>query len=184
MPERVRRVEETFRRIQQERMQGLPVLNPRLRVEAVGFREWPGAAKREGGLPPPAAGAASLPAPSRGILGVLITPWFMNLMLLPGAGEGCPAPSVGREVRHRFPAGSFTFLVGHESGIGSFQSCSLFSPMFEFEDQAAAVATAKAVLEALFPESAEAAAAGDAPPSPGRRELLRRMLPRRAEGAG
>ncbi|TXH61274.1 MAG: [NiFe]-hydrogenase assembly chaperone HybE, partial [Burkholderiaceae bacterium] len=40
----------------------------------------------------------------------------------------------------------FEFLGAHEEGFGPFEACSLFSPMFQFEDQAAALATAEEVL--------------------------------------
>jgi len=130
-------LERVFKRIHSERMQGLPVLNPALEVEAVGFR-----------------------GHDDGCLGVLITPWFMNLMLLPGEGDdwrGIPAGSV--QV-HRFPSGTYEFIVGEETEIGHYQLCSLFSPVFEFADQAAAVATAEAALDALLDAAAVTADSG------------------------
>ena len=44
---------------------------------------------------------------------------------------------------------NFDFIGSHEPAFGSYAACSLFSPMFEFGDQAAAVATARAVLTTL-----------------------------------
>ncbi len=114
--------------IERERMADVPILNSSLSVEAVGFREWEGQC-----------------------LGVLITPWFMNLMLLP------LDPDTRAEERHsgdtstvNFPAAEFEFIYGEEAGIGGYRMCSLFSPVFEFEDHAAAVATAESVLEQLM----------------------------------
>jgi [NiFe] hydrogenase assembly HybE family chaperone len=49
-----------------------------------------------------------------------------------------------------FPAGRFEFLASEEPGIGPFAACSLFSPMGDFPDQETALATARAVLDALF----------------------------------
>ncbi len=117
-----------FRRIERKRMQGLPFLNPALKVEAVGFVPW-----------------------ETGVLGVLITPWFMNLVLLPGTADWRQL-RVGSKVRHSFPSGCYEFTVGDEPGIGRYQSCSLFSPMQAFEDQAAAVATAAEVMRGLQDE--------------------------------
>lgn len=122
-------IERVFERIQYERMQGIPVINPALHVEAVGFHAW-----------------------GEHCLGVLITPWFMNLVLIPGEGGDWQEYSVGEKISHRFPSGVYEFIVGDEVDLGRYQSCSLFSPMFEFQDQEAATATANAVLEGLMDE--------------------------------
>ncbi len=124
------RLEKTYARIQKERMRDMPLLNRKLRVEAVGFRDW---------------GAHSA-------IGVLVTPWFMNLMLVSTEREAWGDLPVGGKVQHPFPSGRYEFIVGEEARIGRYQMCSLFSPMFEFEDQAAAVATADAVMSALLDE--------------------------------
>ncbi len=123
-------LEAAFTAIQYQRMADVPILNPCLQVRAVGFNEWGGHC-----------------------LGVLITPWFMNLMLLPHEGDDWTGLCSGTKINHTFPSGSYEFIVGEEEGIGQYQMCSLFSPMFEFEDQAAAVATAEAVLECIFDET-------------------------------
>jgi [NiFe] hydrogenase assembly HybE family chaperone len=151
-----------FRDIEATRMQGVPILNPRLRVQAVGFepdRDEPALA-----------------------LGVLVTPWFINLVRLPldAAGEGALA-AVG-ESRAR-GAGSLRadFIGAHEPAVGRFEACSLFSPVLEFADQAAALATAEEVLRLLrepapvdAPASRPAAPANAAPaaPVPDRRSFL------------
>ncbi len=122
-------LEKVFETIHEERMQDVPVLNPQLLVQAVGFRHWEGHC-----------------------LGVLITPWFINLMLLPEEGSAWDELRVGEKVFQRFPSGVYEFTVGAEQGIGRYQMCSLFSPVFQFEDQEAAVATAVASLEALMDE--------------------------------
>ena len=116
-----------FQAIHGSAMQGLPMLNPALHVRALGFRPWQGH-----------------------WLGVLVTPWFMNLVLMPRQSELWPG--IGeRETRHHvFPAGVFAFIGAHDAELGDYQACSLFSPMFEFDDQASAEATAQAALEALF----------------------------------
>ncbi len=116
--------------IQQERMQGIPILNPRLEVCAVGFMEW-----------------------QDDYLGILITPWFMNLMRLPQQGSEWPELAAGSKLNHTLPSGTYEFIVGKEAQIGDYQMCSLFSPVFEFENQQAAIATAKAALESVMDEA-------------------------------
>jgi [NiFe] hydrogenase assembly HybE family chaperone len=136
------RVQSAFERVQRERMAGLPFVNEALRVEVVGLHRW------------------------RGLwLGILITPWFMNLMLLPADGEGgneeppparWPAVRTGDYARFAFPSGVLSFLAGHEAEAGDYLACSLFSPMFEFADHEAARQTAEACLTALFDPAASA----------------------------
>jgi len=118
-----------FRRIERERMQGLPLLNTALQVKAVGFRHW-----------------------QDRCLGVLITPWFMNLMLLPAEGDDWEELQIGDKQLHQLPSGPYEFILGEEAGIGRYLICSLFSPMFEFADQATAVATAEAVMQGVMDE--------------------------------
>jgi [NiFe] hydrogenase assembly HybE family chaperone len=127
LPSPAAAVQARFCDIQQQQMQGMPLLNPALRVQAVGFQPW-----------------------AQHWLGVLVTPWFMNLLLLPRL----PAhwPSIGeRESRHYvFPAGVFEFIGHHDPVLGEYQACSLFSPMAEFADHDSACATAAAALDALL----------------------------------
>jgi [NiFe] hydrogenase assembly HybE family chaperone len=116
-----------FEHIHLHQMAGVPMLNPALRVQALGFRPW-----------------------AEHWLGVLVTPWFMNLVLFPRQAARWQA--IGeRESRHYvFPAGVFEFIGSRDAELGDYQACSLFSPMFEFNDHAAAHDTAVAALAALF----------------------------------
>ncbi len=122
------RLENTFKRIEQ-RMKGIPVLNESLHVKAIGFHQW---------------GSYQL--------GVLITPWFMNLMLLPESAESISELKMGDIQSHIFPSGTYDFIVGYEDELGTYLNCSLFSPMFEFEDQLAAELTAQEALAAIMEE--------------------------------
>lgn len=148
-----------FSNIARTRMAGVPVLNAALRVEAIGF-ECPSKDDE-------AAAAAGV--------GVLITPWFMNLVRLPIRCEDA-VDGVGRTERHALGGEVFDFIGAHEPAIGAFSACSLFSPMFEFADQAAARATALAVLTTLrgAPESTEIVTTPSSPaePPPARRSFL------------
>jgi len=133
-------------------MAGVPILNPHLRVEAVGFR-----------------------ACEVGVVGVLVTPWFMNLMLFPVDQE--TRPPIGSTVEHHFPSGRYGFTAAEEPGIGHYQICSLFSPMYEFPDHATATLTAEAALAELFGETVEHSPP-TAPDQPNlsRRQWLRGLL--------
>lgn len=125
------RLERCFHEIEQTRMAGVPILNRALRVKAVGVRDWSG-----------------------DTLGVLVTPWFMNLMLLPGDPRKQAASEetaqIGEKRLFPFPAGAFEFIRGHEEAIGPYWMCSLFSPVFEFADQETAEAAANAALDELM----------------------------------
>lgn len=133
---------ETFRAIQHERMAGLPFLNPALSVEAIGFtpfhNHW---------------------------LGILITPWSMNLMLLPGADEGWLDLHESQRQQWHFPAGNLKFVAAHEAAIGSYQQCPLFNTMHQFAAQENARGAANAALQALF-EAAAPTLAEPSPPQP------------------
>lgn len=126
------RLVSTFTNIAETRMQGVPVLHSGLTVNADYFLAW-----------------------NDYYLGVLITPWFMNLLLVP-ANETSRTHlqqfMVGKKETHVFPSGAYEFIVGHEDDIGPYESCSLFSPMFEFADQQAALDTAQAVMQGLMNE--------------------------------
>ena len=121
------RLEAAFGAVYEQRMQGLPFVNAALAVEAVGFRPWNGH-----------------------WLGVLITPWFMNLVLLPDDDAAWPALRAGEKCGQSFPAGVFEFIAGREGTLGEYLACSLFSPMFEFADHETAHLVAAAAREALF----------------------------------
>ncbi len=134
---RVAALEAAFRDVQATRMEGVPVLHPRLQVRAMGF-------------------APSADEPGMA-WGVLLTPWFMNLVRLPlssGADDAIARP--GAKVLRRCGTQAFDFIGAHEAALGPFEASSLFSPMFEFADQAAAEATAAAVLQQLRPPVAAA----------------------------
>ena len=134
---RVQTLEQVFAHIAATRMRDVPVQNHALRVQAVGF-------------------APQADADGEWLLGVLVTPWFMNLVYLPltvpGAGEavaGGAVLGVGQKASRQIGNERFEFIGAHEDGLGAFACCSLFSPMFEFADHAAAVATACEVLNLL-----------------------------------
>lgn len=137
------RLEAVFRDIAATRMEGVPLLHAGLQVQAVDFAPEP-----EGDF----------------ALGVLVTPWFMNLMRLPlGTAEVLAPGQVGAQ---RLGEHRLRFIGAHEAAFGPYEMCSLASPMFEFADQKAAVATAREVLVRLRSSATPSA------PDPRRRGFL------------
>lgn len=135
-------------------MQGMPILNPALRVQVVGGRLYRG-----------------------DWFGVLITPWCMNIVVITSPGSANWPGKTGTKQVVRLLSGEYEFIASEEPGLGPFAACSLFSPMGDFPDQPTVVATAEAVVAALFDTpapvvSSDVAAVGNAP-TISRRELLR-----------
>jgi [NiFe] hydrogenase assembly HybE family chaperone len=124
-----------YRHVAATRMAGVPVLHAGLRVQAVDMAPDPDAPQQ--------------------LTGVLITPWFMNLLRLPlqpldaaraAATDWLP---VGQRGTRSVGGTALDFLGCDEPPLGVFEASSLFSPMFQFADQQAAVATAQEVLRLL-----------------------------------
>jgi [NiFe] hydrogenase assembly HybE family chaperone len=155
-----RRLEARYREIAAHSMAGLPICNPALDVAASGFRTYGGR-----------------------VFGIITTPWFMNLVAadLP---EIVPsgAAAMGATVRIGLPAGEVEFIAGELDGFGRLDSCSLFSPVFEFETMQAAVETAEEAARAFF-DPAALAPPPSQPVELNRRDLLRGRL-RQAEVVG
>ena len=140
-------IEMTFQRIEQEQMQDIPLLNPALRVQSIGFQVYEGRA-----------------------LGIIITPWMMNLLMLPSEQDDWSELKLGDKTHHRLPANEFRFMVNEIDGIGICQTHSLYSPMHEFMNQDHAVAAAENFMQTLMVEVEE-------PDSdPHQEELLGRIL--------
>ncbi|MEY4578898.1 MAG: putative HupJ protein [Pseudomonadota bacterium] len=122
---RVQALEAAFCEIARTRMTDMPMLHEGVRVQAVDF--------------------TLLEAESA--LGVLITPWFMNLVLLPLARSEQRA--VGLKTQRVIGSLEIEFTGAFEPAVGAFACCSLFSPVSVFADHEAALATAREVLRGL-----------------------------------
>lgn len=152
-----------FTEVFHAKMRDLPMVNQALHVQAVGFQPHEG-----------------------GYLGILIAPWFMNLVFLPGADRAALKAGT-KEVLH-LPSGDYEFMHASREMVGPYMACALFSPMGDFTSQLQAVDVARAAMVELFkPENrAETDRSADiralreaelAPPpapdtTPSRRQLL------------
>jgi [NiFe] hydrogenase assembly HybE family chaperone len=110
-----------------QRMDGLHFVNPAIEVEAVGFAPW-----------------------ESHWLGVMVTPWCINLMLLPRDPGGWTSLPQGVKQCYRFPAGDYDFISSRDETIGEYQMCSLISPVLELPDHATAREVAVLARAALF----------------------------------
>ena len=144
-------LEATYRNVQATRMAGLTFLNPALAVEAVGFAPW-----------------------KAHWLGVVVTPWFMNLVVAPRDASQWKSLPPGEKRRYRFPAGDYDFVSASEEGVGEFFVCSLFSPVLEFDDQPTARYVAEQALAALLDPANDERAAERPRSARSRRDRSRR----------
>lgn len=134
-------------------MVGLPVCNPALAVELRGWQD-------VGGI---------------GGVGVLITPWCMNLFWQPL--PDAKLPGKGELALLSLPSGDYECTLHEDPVLGRFASASLCSPMQDFANQAGVQAVADEVLKLVFVEPPPALEPKSAPPlNPGRRALFRRAL--------
>lgn len=124
---RIEQLSEIFTRIGDERMKDIGLYNPALKVQAIGFRPWDG-----------------------WLAGILVTPWFMNFLLLPTQPEQLRGAEITSKRRVAFPCGEMLFTLGEVEEIGPYLSSSLYSPMGRFDVHAMATATARAAVDKFF----------------------------------
>ncbi|MBU6299803.1 MAG: [NiFe]-hydrogenase assembly chaperone HybE [Alphaproteobacteria bacterium] len=147
---RVPALVERFRRIDAA-MRDLPLYNDKIEIEAIGFR----------------------PFGEDALLGVLLTPWFMNLLLLPTEPQPMDMAAVGKTVPIELPAGMRNFVVGGDQEIGLYKAYSLHSPLLNFKLPGQARAEAKRLLALLTtPAPPEGAGKDDSTSDVDRRALL------------
>ncbi len=132
MDNNVKRLKTHYQYVHTYKMSNVPILNNKLAVETVGFVDW-GEDNSE----------------FASAVGVLITPWFMNLVLLPKTTMQQKS-RVGQTANILFPDGEYSFLTQLDDEFGVYLTCSLFSPMFDFSTQAQAVETAEAIMAQLL----------------------------------
>ncbi len=138
------KLERHYRAVLSERMRDMPFVNPELEVEAIGFRDFEGHQ-----------------------LGVLLTPWFMNLVLLPGSDD-FDEYAQGSAYRWSLPEGSYDFNVCRDRDLGTYMTAVLFRTVADFPDQDTARSIALEIMQRLF-EPGDGSAGGG-------RRLTRREL--------
>ena len=144
-----------FQRIAETQMRDVPILNPQLHVQAIDFQP-----------------IDFQPLADQTCLGVLLTPWFMNLIWLTQVQE---AFQLGESRDLQLVSGTYSLQLNYADGIGSFYSASLFSPVLQFTDQATAVLVGEQVLQQLLTPSHNSSAQTSAAKSAklSRRDFLR-----------
>ncbi|BDV33575.1 [NiFe]-hydrogenase assembly chaperone HybE [Methylocystis iwaonis] len=129
-------------------MRDVPICNDALDVAAIGFRAF-----------------------GESAVGVVVTPWFMNLIVVPE-----PPIAAGTSVRVALPAGDVECVPAQLDGFGAILACSLFSPMFEFSDMSSAREAAGEAMKALFDPGLLEEKPAQKPARLDRRALLRGRL--------
>lgn len=139
-----------FRQIGDDHMRDLPFYNAALEVEAFDF----------------------FPLGDDDLAGVLITPWFMNLVVLPRQPVAMEPQRCGEIRRIALPGGERSFLYGGDPVVGALWAHSLHSPMQKFatQDQARSEARLRLAQVMSRPQPLPAA-----PANTGRRAFLTGM---------
>lgn len=125
MERRTKALVADFTEVFNGKMRDVPMVNHTLHVQAVEFRPWEG-----------------------GFLGVLVAPWFMNLIFLPPTDRAARAPTAKEVIT--FPSGDYEFIHNARELTGPYLACSLFSPMGDFTSQLQAVEVARSIMAELF----------------------------------
>jgi [NiFe] hydrogenase assembly HybE family chaperone len=118
-------------------MRGLPLYNAKVAIEAIGFHTFG----------------------DQALLGIMLTPWFMNLILLPLKPVPMELAAIGKSEAIELPAGKRTFVVGGAETIGLYKAYSLYSPVLNFTLPGQAQAEARRMLGLLMTPPAEDSAA-------------------------
>jgi [NiFe] hydrogenase assembly HybE family chaperone len=141
----------SLERIGRDSMRGLPFYNEALSVEAVGFERF-----------------------GEAWIGVLITPWFMNLMLVSDQPIPYAEAANGEQRTIELPGGPVKFLCGGTEDFGMFHAHSIASPMDVYKSQNQARAAARRALAGVRtpPQAEPARAPSAAQPVVSRRTLF------------
>lgn len=120
-----------FDRVHRERMVGLPFLNPRLSVVV----------------------AACVRHAGDWLAGV-VTPWSLQLVLLPGGGNLWRDTASGARQVLQFPVGELVFIGDEgECDLPAFLYCPLIAPVEHITEPEAAVAILRDALDAVLTPS-------------------------------
>jgi len=124
------KLETCFNRIWTENMAGIQILNNDLIVEAVEFQTW-----------------------EDRVVGMMVTPWFINLIMLPKEGENWEKEELGAREKFNFPQKECLMAVNEIEGFGYCKTFSLYSPVNDFPNPESARITAAIFLRDLLDEN-------------------------------
>lgn len=118
-------LEDYFKQVATKEMNDMDICNQNIQVEAVGFHLY-----------------------ENHWLGMVITPWFLNLMLLPQEGQPWPEliEQKGNDIALEFPCGNLNFTPRVDPIIGSHLVCSLASPVKDYKTHEELVTVAHQIL--------------------------------------
>ena len=143
-----------------------PAVNPSLTCRAVGFSRYQG-----------------------DWLGVLITPWFMDLFLLPGGGELWGDIPAGQRRYVALGQGTVSFMAEDDPLLGAYQHSPLVAPVSALPDMVAALKLAREVMREISGATSLPATVADNPDVPSgaagnpetnsRRSFFRRLAGKR-----
>jgi len=128
------KVDTYFNEVYENSMSDLPIVNHKLDVAVISFSQL---------------------KPGR-YLGVLVTPWFINMLfkLVDDTGEDLHktifTQKTGETVQLKFPAGQYEFIVNYDDALGYFYSCALVSDMHTLNSQEDALTLANECKSLLF----------------------------------
>jgi [NiFe] hydrogenase assembly HybE family chaperone len=103
-------VEESYQKIYDENMRDVPIINSCIKIESRGFSLF-----------------------EKRIIGVIITPWMANLIILPIKNENWQKYEIGKKKTFTFADKSYIFIANEIENIGVCFALSLHSPMFVFK---------------------------------------------------
>jgi [NiFe] hydrogenase assembly HybE family chaperone len=122
-------IAQAFEYILNENMRDVPILNHRLQVQTLGFQRL-----------------------DNRLIGIVITPWLMNLIMLPNKEDDWDILELGKKKPITILGRSYKFMVNEIEGIGKCKTHALYSPMHEFNSQNHAIKTAMDFLNDLMTE--------------------------------
>ncbi|WP_419796528.1 MAG: [NiFe]-hydrogenase assembly chaperone HybE [Terasakiella sp.] len=123
------KLEACFNKIWKENMAGIQILNNDLVVEAVEFQQW-----------------------DERVIGMMVTPWFINLIMLPKEGENWECTKLGEREKFNFPQKECPIMINEIEGFGFCKTYSLYSPVNDFPNPEAARIAAAIFLRDLLDE--------------------------------
>jgi [NiFe] hydrogenase assembly HybE family chaperone len=149
-----------YEHVRQTRMHDMPFVNPALSVETIGFVQLQG-----------------------DWVGVVVTPWFINLFLVFGGGELWGDIPAGERRYLNLPCGTLQFIADDDPDIGPYQYCPLIAPVSNVPDMATARQTGRDAMAAVMVPPAPPVVEEAPPPAePEKRDVSRRGFLRALSG--